>query len=117
MKTLNKWLLEVKESLSKALGIANDSSMPTYNLYMLAPIIYAERQKTNNEALLQEMIDANDKQVSHDWAIDEESRSRFIFHFVSSYLYCFVVADKIDELKYDEIMEYVNDNMDLFPDK
>ncbi|MDH5473760.1 MAG: hypothetical protein OEY61_12980 [Gammaproteobacteria bacterium] len=112
---MNKWLSEVYESLSKALEIASDSKMPSYNLYMLAPIIYAERQKTNNEALIQEMIDANDKQVKRDWAVDEESKSQVIFHFVSSYLYCFVVADKIDEMKYDDIMEYVNENMDLFP--
>ena len=112
---MNNWLSEVKESLSKALEIAIDSKMPPYNLYMLAPIIYAERQKTNNEALIQEMIDANEEQVARDWAVDEESKSQSIFHFVSSYLYCFVVADKIDEMKYDDIMEYVNENMDLFP--
>ena len=111
---MNKWLIESEESLSKALKIASDGSIPLYNLYMLAPIIYSERQKTNNEALLQKMIKANDKQVSSDWSHDEESKSHYKFHFVSSYLFCFVVAGKIDEFKYDDIMEYVNENMDLF---
>ena len=32
----------------------------------------------------------------------------------SSYLFCFVVAGKIDEFKYDEIMEHVNQKIDLF---
>ena len=113
---MNKWLIESKELLSKAFQIANDSSIPLQNLYILAPIIYSERQKTNDESLIQEMIEANDKQVSTDWALDEESKSDYKFHFVSSYLFCFVVADKIDEFKYDDIMEYVNQNMDLFSD-
>jgi hypothetical protein len=111
---MNRWLTETKESLEKALEIASGGSIPLQNLYMLAPIIYAERQKTNNDTLIQEMIDANDKQVKSDWALEQKSKSRYTFYFVSSYLYCFVVADKIDEFKYDQIMEYVNSNMDLF---
>jgi len=111
---MNKWLTECQEALSKALDIASDGSVPVYNLYILAPIIYAERQKTNNDALFQEMAKANDEQVKRDWSVDEDSKKHAKFHFVSSYLYCFVVADKIDEFKYDDIMEFVNFNMDLF---
>lgn len=37
-------------------------------------------------------------------------------HYVSSYLFCFVIAGKIEESKYDEIMEYVTSKMDLFTD-
>ncbi len=84
------------------------------NLYMLAPIIYSEREKTNNESLIQEMIVANDRQVKEDWSHDENSKNQYKFHFVSSYLYCYVVSGKIDEFKYDEIMEYVNSKMNLF---
>jgi len=111
---MNKWLIESRESLSKALQIASDGSIELHNLYMLAPIIYSERQNTNNDSLIQEMIDANNEQVSKDWALDEKSKSRYKFHFVSSYLFCFVVASKIDEFKYDDIMEHVSQNMDLF---
>ena len=42
---MNKWLIESQEALSKALLIASDGSVPLYNIYMLAPIIYAERKK------------------------------------------------------------------------
>ena len=111
-----KWLKEAEESLSKAIDASNDGSVPLRNLYMLAPIIYSERQKTNNESLIQEMIEANEKQVKKDWSYDEKSKDQYKFHFVSSYLYCFVISGKIDEFKYDEIMDHVNRNMSLFTD-
>jgi len=111
---MNKWLIESQEALSKALRIASDGSVPLYNIYMLSPIIYSERQKTNNDALFQQMENETDERVKNDWSVDEESKQHYKFHFVSSYLFCFVVADKIDEFKYDKIMEFVNHEMDLF---
>lgn len=115
-KTKEQWLKETEESLSVALNASKDGAVPLHNLYMLAPIIYSERQKTNDEALIQEMLDENDRSVKADWSCDEKSKEQFKFHYVSSYLYCFVVAGKIDEFKYDEIMEYVNSRMVLFTD-
>jgi hypothetical protein len=91
---MKKWLTESKEALSEAINIANKSDIQIHNLYMLAPIIYSERHNMNNELLMQEMINANDEQVSRDWALDNDSKSHYKFHFVSSYLYCFVLADK-----------------------
>jgi len=116
INTMKQWLKETEESLSFALNAAKEGNVPLQNLYMLAPIIYSKRQKTKNEALIQKMIDANDKQVKTDWSYDEKSKDQYKFHYVSSYLFCFVVAGKIDEFKYDEIMEYVNSEMDLFID-
>jgi len=115
-ETMKKWLTEAEESLSTAVDTSKDGSIPLQSLYMLAPIIYSERQNVKNESLIQEMIDANDRQVTEDWSHDEKSKNQYKFHFVSSYLFCFVVAGKIDELKYDEIMEYINSQMDLFTD-
>lgn len=111
---MHKWLKEAEESLLEAMRTADDGSVPVQNMYMLAPVIYSKRNKTNNESLIQEMIEVNDEQVKSEWAIDEKSKYQYRFHYVSSYLYCFVVADKIDEYKYDEIMEYVTRRMDLF---
>ena len=68
----------------------------------------------NNDALFQEMIGANEEQVSYNWSVDEKSKFQYKFHYVSSYLYCFVVAGKIDEMKYDKIMNFVTSNMELF---
>jgi len=111
---MNEWLEEVKRSLADALKIAERGEMPLQNLYMLAPMLYSETNNTRNEALIQEMIGANDEQVTRDWSHDEKSKFQHKFHFVSSYLFCFVVAGKIDEMKYDKIMEFVCSEMDLF---
>ena len=115
-ETMKKWLKETEESLSEAIDSSKNGAIPLHNLYMLAPIIYSERQKTKNESLIQEMIEANDKQVAKEWSLDEKSKDQYKFHFVSSYLFCFVVSGKIDEFKYDEVMEYVNSQMELFTD-
>lgn len=86
------------------------------NLYMMAPLIYSKRHHVNNDALVQEMLDENEELVQSDWACDDRSKEQYKFHYVSSYLFCFVVAEKIAESKYDEVMDYVNRNMDLFTD-
>ena len=111
---MKEWLKETEEALFEAITASHDGAIPLQNLYMLAPIIYSERQKTKNELLINKMIEANDKQVTSEWALDEESKDQYKFHFVSSYLFCFVVAGKIDDFKYDKIMEYVNSQIELF---
>ena len=113
---MNNWLEIATSSLADALEKAEGGDVPLQNLYMLAPILYSEKQNTKNEVLIQEMIEANDQQVAADWSLDENSKNQYKFHYVSSYLYCYVVAGKIDEMKYDRIMEYVCGEMDLFTD-
>lgn len=113
---MNNWLEVAISSLADALEKAEEGDVPLQNLYMLAPILYSEKQNTKNEALIQEMIEATDQQVAADWSLDENSKNQYKFHYVSSYLYCYVVAGKIDEMKYDRIMEYVCSEMELFTD-
>ena len=111
---MKEWLDRAEASLSEALAIAQRGGAPLENLYMLAPLVYSVMQNTNNESLIQEMIDTNEEQVKHDWSVDEDSKLQYKFHYVSSYLYCFVVAGKIDEMKYDRILEYVCSHLELF---
>ncbi len=104
---MEKWLKEVEGSLSQAIEAATIGEIPSQNLYMIAPLIYSKRNNMNNDALIQEMVDENEEQVQRDWACDEGSRDQYKFHYVSSYFFCFVVAGKMEESKYDEIMEYI----------
>jgi len=113
---MDKWLKIAEDSLAQAMHAAEDGRIISENLYMLAPHFYANNQNTNNERMIHEMIEANEKQVSYEWGVDKNSKAQYKFHFVSSYLYCFVVSNKIDEFKYDEIMGYVCSRMDLFTD-
>jgi hypothetical protein len=109
-----EWLNRAEASLKRALEVAERGDIPKQNLYMLASILYSQEFHTNDEALLQAMSEANEEQVARDCSIDDQSKLQYKFHYVSSYLYCFVVAGKIEEMKYDRIMDYVNDEMDLF---
>lgn len=113
---MEKWLREAEEVLADAIQKAESGRLDIRNLYMLAPILYSEKFNMRNESIIREMIDENDARVAQDYSHDEKSRDQYKFHFVSSYLYCFVVAGKFDEFKYDKIMEYVCTRMNLFTD-
>ena len=111
---MKEWLEETSSSLEKALKMIESREVPKQNLFMLAPIIYSQNRHMNNDALFQEMCDANEEQVEYEWSVDEKSKEQYKFHFVSSYLNCNVVAGKIDEMKYDRIMDVVCSELNLF---
>ena len=111
-----KWLIESEESLSKAMEAIKDGVIPKENLYKLAPLFYSEKQKTKNDSLFQEMCDVNDQQIEQDCSFDADSIKRYKFNYVSSYLNCYVIAGKMDDFKYDSVMDYVTSHLDLFSD-
>ncbi|KAB0464960.1 hypothetical protein [Vibrio kanaloae] len=113
---MEKWLIDVSEALDEALHAISSGEIPKENMYQLASIFYSKRNHMNNDALFEMMNNEIDEQVKTDWSFDSNSKKQYKFHFVSSYLLCFVVAGKIDEFFYDQIMEYVNENLDLFED-
>ena len=64
---------------------------------MLATIFYFNRQNMNNDSLIKAMNDATDQMMKEAWSYDELSKNQYKFHFVSAYLFCFVVAGKINK--------------------
>lgn len=116
-KNMKQWLKEAEGSLEQAEEAARESGdIQVQNLYQIAPLIFSKRNSMNYAALIQEMMDENEEQVQRDWACDEKSKEQYKFHYISSYLFCFVVAKQVEETEYDEIMEYVNSKMELFND-
>lgn len=112
---MKEWLCRVKKSLSMALqAIESGDDIPEINMYMLAPVFYSQVNHMNDEHLLQEMSEVNDEMFKEDCSHDEGSKYQYKFHYVSSYLYCYVIAGKIDELKYDRVMDYICGELDLF---
>ena len=112
---MKEWLIRVEKSLENAL-FAVEGGVPENNMYMLAANFYSEERHMNNDQLFKEMVDRNDQQFQHDCSCDPKSKYQYKFHYVASYLSCYVVAGKIEEMKYDRIMEYVCDRIDLFTD-
>ena len=113
---MNDWLKEAKEALEKALSGADLSEQSTLGLYRLAPKIFVDKHEEINGTSLQVMQDANEEQIKQDCLTDSTAIEHYRFNFVASYLYCFVLSKMIDNTKYEEVMEYVNENMDLFAD-
>ncbi len=111
---MEKWLIEVKEALSEALKAISSGDIPKENMYQLASLFYSKRNHMNNDSLFEVMNHEIDEQVKSDWSFDPNSKLHYKFHFVSSYLICFVIAGKIDEFTYDQIMDFVNQKLDLF---
>jgi len=114
---MKEWLERAEASLAMAMKAVDvEGGVPRESMYMLAPLFYSKINHINNDNLIQEMGAVNKEQFERDCSHDENSRHQYKFHYVSSFLYCYVVAGKIDEKKYDRIMEYLNDEMDLFQD-
>lgn len=113
---MEKWLNEVSDSLAEAIERAEGENTPLQEIYTLAPLLYAEKYKMEDSSVLNEMLAEVKAQVAQDYSHDERSKDQYKFHYVSSYLYCFVVEERLEESEYDQIMEYVCINMDLFTD-
>jgi hypothetical protein len=111
---MEKWLKILEDSLNDAIEKAELAEIEMQNLYMLAPILFSEKFDIKNKAKIQEMINVNDAQVAEDYSYDDESKYQYKFHYVSSYLRCFVVTDKLTEMNFDRVMDYACGEMDLF---
>ncbi|ANU38283.1 hypothetical protein RJD38_18930 [Vibrio scophthalmi] len=113
---MEKWLIEVNKALLEALQAIASGDIPKENMYKLATIFYSKRNNMNNDALFESMNEEIEEQVKIDWSFDIKSKLQYRFHFVSSYLLCYVIAGKVDEMEYDRIMDYINRELDLFQD-
>ncbi|WP_444930276.1 hypothetical protein ACJJIF_21430 [Microbulbifer sp. SSSA002] len=101
---MKEWLERVEKVLSMALqAVEGDDRISRENMYTFAPAFYSQVNHVNNEQLLAEMSQFN----------DEKPKFQYKYHFVSAYLYCYVVAGKIDEFECDEIMDYLSWSLDL----
>tara|TARA_A100001391_G_C5043886_1_gene271636 strand:+ start:72 stop:428 length:357 start_codon:yes stop_codon:yes gene_type:complete len=113
---MKKWLDEVSTSLDEAIKMAERENIALQSLYRLAPALFALKHGIQDGELIQQMLDEADSQVTQDASYDARSWDQYKFHYVSSYLFCYVVNEELEELEYDRVFEYVNERMDLFTD-
>jgi hypothetical protein len=112
---VKEWLEIAEAALEMAMeAIDPVVGIPRENLYTLAPSFYSKLNHINDENVIDEMAAVNKEQFERGCSHDENSKYQYKFHYVSSFLYCYVVAGKIDEKKYDRATEYLNNEMDLF---
>lgn len=111
---MEEWLKESEQALACALEVIANGEVDKLDSYKIAPILYCSIRELDDNVLFETMCEVNEQQVQTDCALDPSAIQNYKFNFVSSYLYCFVVHEQIDEFTYDDIMEYINDNMELF---
>ncbi len=83
-------------------------------LYLEAPKLAALRRGINDEELIREMEAHAVEGVKRDLSLDPDSKKHWLFHFVLAYVHSHVPIEIVDELALDRIMDYINDNHDLF---
>ena len=105
------WLKEIKKGLSNAEKTSAKSGANLEFLYKIAPEM---AMKKRGVSLNDEIADDVEERVLSDWEYDEGSKQHYRFHFVSSYIFSHVPAGLLSEMEADRIMEYINENMELF---
>ena len=110
----NQWLQEVRGAYETAQEATLNGPYELLDIYKLAPAIAAKNRNIEDSELVDSLIEMAIEAAQADAALDAESRSRYKFHFVFSYLFAHVNAEWIDEMEADRIMEFLNDNLNLF---
>lgn len=105
------WLEEIMTALSNAEKTAAECGLELEYLYKYAPALAMKKRGTLANDEIKEDVE---ERVQSDWDCDEKSKQHYKFYFLSSYIFSHVPAGLLDEMEGDRIMEYINENMELF---
>ncbi|MCY9879267.1 hypothetical protein OTK59_22240 [Vibrio natriegens] len=111
---MDKWLTEVNEVMGEALDLVSSGELKYVSMYKLAPRMYVNRYNVPSDLMLKRILDEVDEQIKTEWYSDPSAKQQFKFHFVSAYLLCFLVDGKLTSKEYDQVMNYLNEEMELF---
>ena len=74
----------------------------------------AHRRGITDNELIREMEGHAIEGIEHDLTLDPRAKIHWLFHFFLAYVHAHVPIDIVDELAMDRVMDYINDNHDLF---
>ena len=112
-----KWLREIKLAYSKAEKEAVRENIDQLELYRLAAKYVAKNRRISNPEIIENMVQWGVDEVAHGKGIEPGSEENYKFHFVSAYIHSHHVAKLMSEMECDRVLEYVNYEWDLFPNK
>ena len=115
-KSYTEWAEEALAAFKDEYKILNDgksSVKDKYNLFRVAPIAASINRGINSTDRGSEMLSIV-KDIENDFEIDEEAKEQYLFNFVFAYIHSHIYADLLEELEADRIMDYINDNYQLF---
>jgi len=113
--TKNKdWLREIKEALASAEIRAVNDSIEIQFLYRYTPQMVADKRGITDTKTIDHIHKEVEKDIKQQWSLDDRFVGDYKFYFVSSYIFCHVLAELIEDIPSDRVMDYVNKNIDLF---
>lgn len=110
-----KWLKEIKLAYSKAEKEVAREKIDQLHMYRLAALYVAKNRHISSSKIVENMIQWAVDDVEHGKRVDPGSEKNYKFHFVSAYIHGHHVAELMGEMECDRILEYVNEEWDLFP--
>ena len=113
-KRKRHWVNEIEKASTKAMKEMSQNSGLGRSLFSFAPDLVAQSRNITDKQLLNRMHALSVNMYELDRDTDPDTPEAPLFHFVSSYIFSHVEAGLITEREADSIMDYVNDNMDLF---
>jgi hypothetical protein len=112
------WRAEVLSSFERAAKLYDSGRTDLddwRDLYKLAAGIAAQNRGITDRAVIESMETFSREVVALDHEIEPKNKDQVFFHFVIAYVQSHVPAEILGELEADRIMDYLNDNIDLFP--
>lgn len=108
------WKREIEKALSSAQKRSKEESAELECLYKYSAEYVSRARSITDKAVVEEMLQAMERDVQYNWGVDPDSKLNYKFTFVSSYLYAHVTAGIIGEREIEKVMDYLNENMELF---
>jgi len=115
--TNEKWAEEAFLSYKEALKQLEDGTSPVKNkleLFRHAPILAALNREISGTERGIDMLFNTVNSIENDFKVDDEAQENYLFYFILAYIQSHTYADYLGDLEADKIMDYMNDNYQLF---
>ncbi len=113
----SEWLDDVFDSFEECLSDFKDGKSTVTDLsdlYLLSPNVVAKNRGISDESLIVEMRNLVDENANNDFKIDPDSKKNYLFQYVIAYIHCHIPIGVLTEFEADRVMEYINDEEELF---
>ncbi|WP_428610349.1 hypothetical protein [Sedimenticola sp.] len=117
-KTKIKWAEEAFDAFNQAYTELADGKSPLntkYELFRIAPVFASINREINGTDRGMSMLSVIEE-IERDFEVDIEAEERYLFNFVYVYIHSHTYADLLDGMEADRMMDYINDNYELFED-
>lgn len=115
-ETYKEWAEESLSAFNDAYKQLQEGSSPVENKYEIfrhAPILASINRNINGTNRGIEMLSVI-KDIEHDFEIDNEAKGRYLFNFVYAYIQCHIYSELLEDMEVDRIINYINENYELF---